>query len=63
MKRIIQICLVTASVLSLSNCVSVRDRDHDRHNRHGGTTTTTTEETTVRRPYSNTVETQTTRSY
>jgi len=51
-------CMLTLGAITfLSSCVSVDRDDDDR------TTTTTTEETTLSRPGSATVETQTIRSY
>jgi len=63
------LCIAAAGIFTLSNCTEVeRDHDHDRGRHHdrnypASTTTTTTEETTLRRPMSNTVETQTTRTF
>jgi hypothetical protein len=49
--------ITLAALLTLSQCTYVRE------SRHPNASTTTTEQTTVNRPFSNTVETQTTRTY
>jgi hypothetical protein len=46
-----------AALLALPQCTYVREP------RHPQVSTTTTEQTTVNKPFSNTVETQTTRTY
>lgn len=60
MKKLVLSLLSLAGILSLTNCETTVESDH---NHHRGTTTTTTEETTIRSPLSTTVETQTMRSY
>ncbi|GEM_PF-2230584 len=57
MKKFFTCVLTLGAIAFLSSCVSV-DRENDDR-----TTTTTTEETTLSRPGSSTVETQTIRSY
>ncbi len=49
--------ITLAALLTLSQCTYVRE------SRHPNASTTTTEQTTVNSPFSNTVETQTTRTY
>jgi len=49
--------ITLAALLTLSQCTYVRE------SRHPNASTTTTEQTTVKSPFSNTVETQTTRTY
>jgi len=61
MNKLICSFLATVSILCLTNCESFDDDDHDH--RRKGTTTTTTEETTITRPLSTSVETQTTVAY
>lgn len=56
MKTIIISLLSLGGILLLSNCTTVEQPRPSTH-------TTTTEETTVSRPFSSTVETQTTRRY
>ena len=65
MKKLILVSLSLVGSLVLTNCETEhRDRDHhNRYYRDGGSTTTTTEETTVTRPVTRTVETQSVRSY
>lgn len=58
MKTTILSFLSLGGILLLSNCTTVEQRDPPTR-----TTSTTTEETTVSRPMSSTVETQTTRRY
>ncbi len=74
MKKLFLAGLASASLLSFTSCETVDDRDYDdddddAHRHHApSTTTTTVEETTLSRrvpgpPLTNTVETQTIRSY
>jgi len=57
MKTFFTCLLALGAITFFSSCVSVDKENDDR------TTTTTTEETTLSRPSSATVETQTIRSY
>lgn len=50
--------LALAGLISLTSCTTVVEKDPTVH-----AVSTTTEQTTVTRPYVNSVETQTTRSY
>ncbi len=58
MKTILSFAMALGSLSFISSCTTVEQRDPAVHS-----STTTTEQTTVRTPLSNTVETQTTRTY
>ncbi len=62
MKKLLLPSLALASIIIVSGCRTVEERDR-RHHRHDTITTTTTEETRMTRPSYGAVETQTTRSY
>lgn len=58
MKTIIVSIVALSGLLFVSSCTTVEQKEPSVHS-----SSTTTEQTTVNRPFSNTVETQTTRSY
>ena len=58
MKTTIISILALGGIILISNCTTVEQKEPTVHS-----SSTTTEQTTVNRPFSSSVETQTTRSY